>query len=202
MRLPVGNTAVSARSRWERHVLTRISVGDQAGMAELFAQFSPTVYGIAHHITDDPSAARSVSTAVFVDVWRQPERVAAAAAVHGLRCVLADQTRSAAREWRREHRLWPGASVDPVTTEAVWGRDLPDPAEAARADAARSQIATCLGALPESERRVLNAVVFAGDSALEAATRLGATAEMVATSLTSALRTLTAMLSPVAGGRG
>ncbi|MGH3952228.1 MAG: hypothetical protein ACRDSE_24465, partial [Pseudonocardiaceae bacterium] len=72
---------------------------------------------------------------------------------------------------------------------------LPDPAEAARADAMRSRMATWLKTLPRNERDVLEAVVFEGDGLIETATRLGEPVDVAAAQLSSALRRLTTLLS-------
>ncbi|MGI8807025.1 MAG: sigma-70 family RNA polymerase sigma factor, partial [Acidimicrobiales bacterium] len=77
--------------------------GDEAVLADIYQRHGSVVFDVAMRVTGDRSAAEEVTQAVFLDVWRRPERF--------------DPTRGSLRSWLAmlaHHR-----SVDWVREEAA-----------------------------------------------------------------------------------
>src|SRR5579859_3936152 len=58
----------------DRRLHERMVVGDLEALAELYDQFGSVVFGVALRVTTDRHAADDITQAVFLDLWRCPER--------------------------------------------------------------------------------------------------------------------------------
>jgi RNA polymerase sigma-70 factor, ECF subfamily len=59
----------------DAELLTLIQRGDERAMATLFDRYSRIVYSVALRVLRDPSSAEDVLQEVFMQVWRNPERL-------------------------------------------------------------------------------------------------------------------------------
>ena len=166
LKLP-GVTRAVVPTRWEKRVLVRIRRGDPAALAELFDQFSASVFGFAHRITADRLVAESITRSVFLDVWQNPRRLAGC----GLRERLTELARTAAVRWRDEHPVPASrpAETRPVPRVSAY----PDAEEFARANAARCWAVESLDTLPADNRALVEAVLFDGQLLAKAAAAQG-----------------------------
>ena len=63
-----------ASAEEDRRLHERMVVGDLRALAELYDQFGSVVFGVALRVTTDRHAAEDITQAVFLDLWRCPER--------------------------------------------------------------------------------------------------------------------------------
>ncbi|MBW1600385.1 RNA polymerase sigma factor [Streptomyces sp. JJ38] len=59
--------------RWDRKMQQRLVRGEAAALGELYDRFASLVYGLAHRVLQDESAAGSVTREVFAHVWEHPD---------------------------------------------------------------------------------------------------------------------------------
>ena len=53
-------------------MMARVEAGDDAAPAELYDQFSPFVFGLAHRVIGETTAAEDVLQEVFLHLWEKP----------------------------------------------------------------------------------------------------------------------------------
>jgi RNA polymerase sigma-70 factor, ECF subfamily len=168
--LPAGRRA-SVRDVGDGDALlaARLAAGDALALAEAFDRLAPTVYRGALRVLGDDGAAQDIVQEVFVELWRHPGRYdPTAGTLHTYLTMLArhravDLVRSELRRVaRQEHsyRLAPG-QPDPSPAEEIMASEV--------ADAVRGAIQL----LPETQRRVIELVYFAGLTCRDAAKAAG-----------------------------
>jgi len=149
-------------------LVARLAAGDEEALAEVWQRHSALVFGLARHLTGDPSTAEDVTQEVFVTLWQQPERfdadrgsLRAYLGVHAQRRAIDALRRDGRRTEReyRHHRL----HSDPATTSG-------DPAECSElADIVRDAI----NKLPVEQRQAVELAYFSGLTHREVAVALG-----------------------------
>src|SRR5437016_2952723 len=58
----------------DRRLHERMLVRDLRALAELYDQFRSVVFAVAFRVTTDRPSAEDITQAVFLDLWRSPER--------------------------------------------------------------------------------------------------------------------------------
>lgn len=160
--------AVATSPEWDRQLHQRIQRGDADAFDELYAQFSPMVYGLAVRVTGDRAAAADVTQEVFVRFWERPS--------------VFDPSRGSLRAWMgmMAHRR----AVDWVRREAVRRQyvaaearqpppPLPDAEEAAIASMVAKSVRSALDEVPEAQRAVIMLAYYEGRPQREIAGLLG-----------------------------
>ena len=142
--------------------------GDEAVLADIYQRHGSVVFNLAMRVTRDRSAAEEVTQAVFLDVWRRPERF--------------DPTRGSLRSWLAmlaHHR-----SVDWVREEAARRRrelrcfetrvaHLPDLEDTVAATLGAERVRCALSDLCETERTAIGLAYFGGRTYRQVAQELG-----------------------------
>jgi RNA polymerase sigma-70 factor (ECF subfamily) len=139
---------------------TRVRAGEPSAFAELFDQYSRTVYNHAFRLTADWSAAEDVMSATFMEAWRLHGRIDAEGG--SLRPWLLGIATNMARNQHRSNRRYRAAALAAARAEAA----IPDHAEtvAGQVDDGRRIAATltALAALRRPEREVLTLCLWEG----------------------------------------
>jgi RNA polymerase sigma-70 factor (ECF subfamily) len=136
--------------------LRALAGGDPDAFAALFRRHQTFVYNVAFRRTASWSAAEDVTGAVFLELWRQRERVEPLGG--SIRPWLAGVAANQARHvWRSRSRR--AAALGRLAGVDASGRHEPDPADdlAGRIDDERAMAALLgrLDALPDAHREVL-----------------------------------------------
>jgi RNA polymerase sigma factor (sigma-70 family) len=161
----------------------RLLARDELALAELYDEFSSTVFGVALQVTDRREIAEDVTRSVFVDLWRRPEWWDPA--LGGLRPWLAMVARHRSVNWI-EGGAQPGADID-----FRWARPDPSPAPALTAEGVRRELAR----LPQSERTPILLAYFGGRTYREVAADLGLAESVVKSQIREGLRRMDAALA-------
>ena len=140
---------------WERAMMARIRVGDDAALARVYDQYSPMVHGIAERLIGTDAA--DVCQDVFVDLWLRPDRFDAdrgtlrtyMAVMTRRRCI--DHLRSVGRRRARERRA---NDLDPIPP--------PNVDEAALAMVTAERVRQALESLPVLQRQALELAYLEG----------------------------------------
>lgn len=153
--------------------------GDHDAYLEFYDVMAPTVYGLCHRITRDHPQAQGAALDTFVDLWRMapafdPQR-------HNVR------SWSAAAAYRR--------AVDRVratTPDRPYAAGGTNSAELLVLTRARDALGTFVEALPVERRTMLDMLVCRGAGVAAVAQRWGVPVTVAATSVTAALRQISA----------
>ncbi len=140
---------------WERAMMARIRVGDDAALAAVYDQYSPMVHGIAEQLVRTDAA--EVCQDVFMDLWLRPDRFdldrgalrTFIAVMTRRRCI--DQMRSVGRRRARERRA---SDLNPVAP--------PNVDEAAMAMLTAERVRQALESLPTPQREAIEYAYLEG----------------------------------------
>jgi RNA polymerase sigma-70 factor (ECF subfamily) len=157
--------------RWDRKMQQRLARGEAAALGELYDRFAPLVYGLAHRVLEDETAADDVVADVFSYLWQHPDAyapkreplrafLAALAHKHAVR-----RLRWAAISARKEQ----GIESTPEETAAS--------EERIRAVSAAARADYIVTAMPAPLRAALELAYFKRRDYRETAADLGVTAE-------------------------
>ncbi|WP_405673177.1 RNA polymerase sigma factor [Streptomyces canus] len=151
---------------------TRIRAGDPDAFAELYDQYTRSVYNHAFRLTADWSVAEDVMSATFMEAWRR--RTSIEADGGSLRPWLLGIATNVARSHYRSNRRYRAAAG---AAAAAGVAEVADHAEetAGRVDDRRRIAATltALGSLRRPEREVLVLCLWEGLEYADAARALG-----------------------------
>ena len=145
----------------------RLMNGDEAALGQVYERHAPVLFKLARRVTGSLSAAEEVTQAVFLDVWRRPQRFNPAKG--SLRTWLATITHHRSVDWvreedarrRREHSFESRVAHLPSLEETV----------AATITAARVRLA--VDSLSEKERTAIGLAYFGGRTYRQVAEELG-----------------------------
>lgn len=171
--------AQQAPNDWE--VITALKGGDQGAMADLYDRYSPVVYAVALRVLGDTGAAEDVQQDVFIQLWRNP--AAFDSARGSLGAWLAVITRNRAIDALRKRK--PETDFEDVVLSV--SPDLAGDADRARA---AEKVRNALGAMPDTQRRMLELAYFEGLSHSEIAAKTGDALGTVKTRIRAGLMTL------------
>lgn len=174
---------------WERQLVARIEVGDDAALATIYDQYGALVHGIALRLVGSDAAA-DICQEVFVSLWNQPDRWDPMRG--SLRTFLAmiarrraiDHLRSSGRRTANEQRAQ-------RTAPAI----VPNVDEAALALVAGDGIRAALAALPDPQRRAIELAYFDGLTFRQVAEATGSTEGTAKSRIRLGLRRLGEQLS-------
>lgn len=157
-------------------VWARLHGGDSDALGVLFDRHHRAVYNHCFRLTASWSAAEDLASQVFLEVWRQRNRIELRleSARPWLLTVATNLARNELRARLRRRRL----------AQRVWViDDEPDPADdvAARVDDERRMrsLLVLLGDLPRAEREAIALCIWSDVSYADAATALGITESSV-----------------------
>jgi RNA polymerase sigma-70 factor (ECF subfamily) len=165
----------------DRTLHQRLMAHDGPALAELYDQFSPTVFGVALRVTSDRSAAEDVTQLVFLDMWRQPERFDPERG--SLRPWLATVAHHRSIDWLRQQQAT--RLRDEANTEMV---APPDIEEAVEAVLIAERVRAALSKLPEHERTPIRLAYFSSRTYREVAGDLEVPEGTVKSRIRSGLR--------------
>jgi RNA polymerase sigma-70 factor (ECF subfamily) len=179
----------------ERALYDRLVAGEVPVLAEVYDQFAPVVFGMALRVTADRSAAEDVTQAVFLELWRRPQRfdpdkgslrpwLAALAHHRGV-----DWVRSEEASRRRDGR------AAQISLEGAPGID-----ETVDAILTAEHVRLALAALPERQRTPIRLAYFGGSTYRQIADELALPEGTIKSRIQSGLRQMAnTMHSEVAG---
>jgi RNA polymerase sigma-70 factor (ECF subfamily) len=177
-------------SRWETTMMARVAAGDDAALAELYDQFSPFVFGLAHRVIGETTAAEDVLQEVFLHLWEKPGAFdAGRGSLRSWLGVLThrravDRVRREVAARRREQR----EAAQPVAAP-------PDIAEAATAVVVTQRLREAVAALPPDQRVAVQLAYFGGRTFRDVASVLGIPEGTAKSRLRLALKKLGDVLS-------
>jgi RNA polymerase sigma-70 factor (ECF subfamily) len=172
-------------------LVSRLSWGDEAALAELYDRYSRYVYGVALRACSSPQRAEEIVQDTFVKLWRNPAAYDASRA--SLATYLLTLSRNAAIDaLRRERPTRPLEDEDgaPLPLAA----DGPDPADAAELAQLASRVRAAMSGLSDAHRRVVELAYFQGATREEIAAQTGVPVGTVKSRLKYALDRLRAHL--------
>jgi RNA polymerase sigma-70 factor (ECF subfamily) len=164
--------------------VARMSLGDEAGLEELYDRHATVIYSLALRILRDRPGAEDTVQEVFTQAWRQARNYdAARGPVGAWLCTLA---RSRAIDTLRARRTRPdGVADDRVALELPDAGPVPD--EQAMFSETGSRVRAALAELPELQRRAIELAYYEGLTHAEIAARLGEPLGTVNTRIRSGL---------------
>lgn len=171
----------SNRAAGDELLLTRVRVGDQQAMTELFDQYSGMVYSVALRVLKDPGQAEDVMQEIFFQVWRNPDAFVSGRGSLG--AWLAVMARNRAIDALRRRR--PTDSVDDVVLAS--SLDLGSDVERNRM---MEKVRGVLKDLPMEQQKSVEMAFFEGLTHSEIAAKTGDPLGTVKTRIRSALITL------------
>jgi RNA polymerase sigma-70 factor (ECF subfamily) len=175
------------RARRDRHLVSRVAVGDEDAFVELFRLYGPAALGLALRVVGDQALAEEVAQEVFLSAWRKTERYDAARG--SVRSWLLVQVHHRAVDVvRREEaeRRRTTTNLEPLGSE----RDVEDVVEEAWLQDRRGEVRRALQALPEDQRTVIELAYFEGLTQAQVASRLGVPLGTVKSRTLAAMRRL------------
>ena len=154
--------------------------GDQAGLAELYAEFGRRVLGLCRQLLGSPEAAEDARSDVFLRLPRALERYDVSLPFdRWLLSVTSHHCLDVLRRRRLESRLF-AADLDETDSASVGSEPAPSPLAAVLTDEGRVRVRDALTRLPE-RYRVSLALRYYGDMSYdEIASQLGLTRNHVA----------------------
>jgi RNA polymerase sigma-70 factor (ECF subfamily) len=172
-------------------LIQRISEGDQRAFLEIYDQYAPRVYSLAHHMLADSMLAEEATQDTFIKLWARahtyvPERgsfavwlltIARRTCLDRLRL---EQRRPLLSDERDPETVWRGVadeSVDPA--EARW-----------------RSLRFAVRALPSEQRQVIELAYYQGMSQSEIAAELGWPLGTVKTRIRTAMAALRKAWTP------
>jgi RNA polymerase sigma-70 factor, ECF subfamily len=188
-------TAVTKTDRAASDVdlVTRMSKGDRAALAELYDRYAPALLGLGARMLGDRKEAEDLVHDVFLEAWQS--------------AALYDQTRGTVATWlilrMRSRTLDRMRSAGRKRTVLV-GQSVPSEESAPDdpyASADRKTLLRALEELPAEQRAVLELGYFAGLSSSEIANEIGISIGTVKSRTAAGLSKLRARFAPKEGGR-
>lgn len=154
--------------------------GDQAGLAELYAEFGRRVLGLCRQLLGSPEAAEDARSEVFLRLPRALERYDVSLPFdRWLLSVTSHHCLDVLRRRRLESRLF-AADLDETDSASVGSEPAPSPLAAVLSDEGRARVRAALLRLPE-RYRVSLALRYYGELGYdEIASQLGLTRNHVA----------------------
>jgi RNA polymerase sigma factor (sigma-70 family) len=152
---------------WDRELARRLVAGDERALELAYDQYSAIVYGIAHRVTGDASAASDVTQEVFVQLWERPDRFdPERAPLRTFLAVLArrraiDVIRRREAASRREERVGTQRPTSPPNVE-----------EAATAMVIGEKLRGAVAKLPADQRIAIELAYYRGLTYVEVAAEL------------------------------
>jgi len=181
---PSASQPIDLEARRDRQLIERIAGGNDDAFRDLFRRYGPATVGIAQRLIGSRELAEETAQEVFLSIWRRPASYdAARGSVRSW--ILAQAHHRAVDVVRREesHRK----RVDRVPPEPTEEPGADHVVEERWLDERRGEVRHALEALPEDQRRVIEATFFEGRTHRDAAAYLGVPLGTVKS------RTLTAM---------
>jgi RNA polymerase sigma-70 factor (ECF subfamily) len=131
-------------------------VGDLDALAELYDQFGSVVFGVALRVTTDRHAAEDITQAVFLDLWRCPERFDPNRGP--LRPWLATVAHHRGVDWMRREQAARRRDLDDGRGRLL--EAMPDIGETVEAVLMAERVREAVAALPEEERVPIRLAYF------------------------------------------
>lgn len=157
-------------------LVQRMTRGDRAALAELYARHAPTLLALAHVRQD----AEDLIHDVFLEAWQHSAEYSEARS--SVRSWLLLRTRSRALDRLRSKVRRDGISAQTQTDDV--GQD------AVSVDSDRHRLPAALAQIPETQQDVIVLSYFEGLSTLEISSRLGIPAGTVKSRTHAAIATL------------
>lgn len=160
---------VVATGRGERELADALRVGDATALGDLFDRHADRIYNHCFRATGDWTDAEDATASVFLEVWRNRERVPdQGSALPWLFGIATNVCRNLTRKRRRGLRalsLLPEPLPEPDHAEDV--------ADRLATEERMRRVLAAVDGLPQREREVLALVVWSGLGYDEAAQALG-----------------------------
>jgi RNA polymerase sigma-70 factor, ECF subfamily len=177
-------------AEWERRMMARIAVGDDAALEQVYDQYSALVHGIAVRLVGGDSAA-DICQEVFTSLWNSPSRWNGErgslrtflVVIARRRCI--DLIRSAGRRSANEQRAHRAVPVV-----------APNVDEAAIALVTGERVRDALHHLPDAQRRAIELAYFEGLTFAQVAIRTGASEGTAKSRIRLGLHRLNSLLGP------
>ena len=140
----------------DRRLHERMVVGDLEALAELYDQYGSVVFGVALRVTTDRHAAEDITQAVFLDLWRCPERFDPKRGP--LRPWLATVAHHRGVDWMRREQAARRRDLDDGRGRLL--EAMPDIGETVEAVLMAERVREAVAALPEEERVPIRLAYF------------------------------------------
>jgi len=188
---------MTAHDSPDRALITRMAMGDEGALAELYDRLGTLAYSLACAVLGDPRDAEEAVADAFLQIWTtagafDPSR----SSVAGWVSVIA-RTRALDRLRARRRRtatVARAAAADPAGT-ALPVAGAADPARETETTELRARITAALDELPEAQRRAIELAYFGGLSHSEIAAELNEPLGTVKTRIRSAMDKLRVALA-------
>lgn len=154
----------------DQDAMSRLALGDERALTELFERHGPTVYAIARRITGDTQLAEEVLQDSFLRLARESAsyRSGPAGVTPWLYRIARNASIDVVRRRKREKRSVTGAEA----LESVLDPSAPQALDQAALGEFGVQVRSALGELPQGPRRALELAFFAGLTHTEVAEKL------------------------------
>lgn len=189
-------------SATDSDLLSRLALGDEAALAQLYDRHSATAYSLARAIVRDAADAEEVVAEAFAQMWRTAASFDSSrgSVLAWVTTIVRTRALDLIRAQRRRARVLDEAVLaaeDDGIAGAPSGGDTPD-RDVERAEA-RELVRRSLADLPPPQRRVLELAYFGGMSQSEIADLLKEPLGTVKTRMRAGLEKLRTALRPILG---
>lgn len=168
----------SPELRDDATLLTLIRRGDEQAMASFYDRYSRIVYSVALRVLHHPASAEEILEQIFLEIWRNPERLLALHGSSGAWLVLATRNHAIDALQRRSSSA---VSVDLLPAIPY---DLSNEIERA---ALAEKMHAVVSHLPRDQRKVLEMAFFDGLTHTEIAEFSGESLPVIQQKLCDAL---------------
>ncbi len=139
---------------------------------ELYARWSPALYGLACKILADPKEAEDALQDGFLHVWNNAASYDATRSSPTTWAYMIFRNKAIDRLRSRERR---GLGMEKIAAEAsIQDAAAPDPGDGAQSSEARQAVRIAMQQIPEEQREAISLAFFSGLTQAEIAERLGA----------------------------
>lgn len=168
-------------------------------MQELVARHGALVFALARTIVRDDADAEEIAADAFMQAWRTAATFDAArsSVTSWLGVIARSRALDRRRALVRQGKYISQESESAPVSAAQEASSSPTPDRLAEQQEARALVAAALGALPDSQRAVIELAYFGGLSQSEIAARLAMPLGTVKTRTLAAMKLLRAQLGPL-----
>lgn len=153
-------------------LLTRVAGGDSRAFEELYARWSPMLFGLVCKILDDPKEAEDALQEGFLHIWNKAGTYDRARSSPTTWAYMIFRNKAIDRLRARERR---GRGIERIALEEPYqAAPMSDPEGGAEVNEKRTAVVEAMASIPADQREAIRLAFFTGLTQMEIAEKLGA----------------------------